>query len=86
MKDRKKIEDTYKMTQAKQPEEILQQLREKAVINVVDPKYTDLNDMFKPQAKLPEFGAQGAQTGKAGGAQAPAVQPKGGAAPAAGGK
>lgn len=64
VKDRKSIEELYRQANAKQPADLLSELLQKTTINVVDPKYADLNEHFRPQAKLPEFGAKGATTGK----------------------
>jgi hypothetical protein len=70
-RDRKKVEDIYKMQQAKNPQALLQELQAKAQVNVVDPRYQDINDMFKPKGELPTFG-EGAATPD-GAAPAPAA-------------
>lgn len=73
-KDRAKIEERYKLEKAKQPADLLAELKQKAVINIIDPKYKFLQEQFKPKAALPSFGEKG---GAAGQGQAPAG--KGGA-------
>jgi foldase protein PrsA len=64
--DRKQIEEVFKMRQAKDYQALLQELRQKATINVVDPKYADVNDQFKPKPEVPQFGAESGKGGPAG--------------------
>jgi parvulin-like peptidyl-prolyl isomerase len=75
-KDRAKIEERFKLEQAKQPADILNELKQKAVINIIDPKYKFLEEQFKPKAALPSFGEKG-------GAPAAGQAPAQGQAPAA---
>jgi len=71
-RDRKDIEEAFKASKAKNPQDLLTEIREKAVVNIVDPKYQDLNDQFKPAPAMPEFGAKSpAGDAKAKGAAAP---------------
>ena len=56
-RDRARIEEAVKGQRAKQPQELLMELRETAVVNVVDPRYAEINDVFRPAPTLPEFGA-----------------------------
>ncbi len=80
--DRAKIEEQYKLQNAKNPQQVLTELREKASVKIIDPKYADLQEMFAPKADLPSFGESGPQSGPA---TPPAGQPAGGAqAPPAG--
>lgn len=62
-RDRKEIEEMFRLTEAKQPTELLAEIREKAVVNIVDPKYADLNDMFRPEPELPDFGTKAPPAG-----------------------
>ena len=77
-KDRDKIEEAFKSRQAKDPQQLLSELREKATVNIVDPKYADLNEMFTPKANIPSFGPDGQ------GAPAEGAPAEGGAPPAEG--
>lgn len=79
-KDRARIEEAFKSRQAKDPQQLLSELREKATVNIVDPKYADLNEMFTPKADIPSFGPEG-KGAPSGGEAAPG---KGGQAPPAG--
>ncbi len=79
-RDRKKIEETFKEQQAKQPQELLAELREKSVVNVVEPRYADMNEMFRPKAALPQFG--GKAPGAKGAPGATPAAPAGATAPA----
>lgn len=56
-RDRERVEEAVKGQRAKQPQELLMELRETAVVNVVDPRYADVNEAFRPRPTLPEFGA-----------------------------
>lgn len=58
-KDRAKIEERFKLEKAKQPVDVLNELKQKAVINIIDPKYKFLQEQFKPKAALPNFGEKG---------------------------
>lgn len=60
-KDRKKIEDAFKQSQAKDPQALLTEIREKATVKIIDPKYEDLAEMFQPKGALPQFGQGGAE-------------------------
>lgn len=73
-RDRQKIEEMYKASQAKAGPELLQELLSKANVNIVDPKYADLNEKFKPKSALPQFGTGGAGAPAAGSNEA---QPQG---------
>jgi parvulin-like peptidyl-prolyl isomerase len=77
-KDRAKIEERYKLEKAKRPDEVLSELRQKAVINIIDPKYKFLQEQFKPKPALPSFGEKGGapaqQQPPAGKSGAPAQQ------------
>lgn len=82
-RDRKKVEEYYKASQAKQPQELLAELRTKANITILDPRYQDLNELLKPKTtKLPQFGAGPQPASPAGGEAQPAETT--GGAPAAG--
>lgn len=56
-RDRERIEEAVRAQHARQPQELLMELRETAVVNVVDPRYAEVNEMFRPRPELPEFGA-----------------------------
>lgn len=53
-----KVTQHYMYTHAKSPQELLEELRKTAKVNVTDPKYADLNKVFGPPASLPSFGDQ----------------------------
>lgn len=75
-----KVREHYMMSHGKNANDLLAELRKTARVNILDPKYQKLNQMFQPQQALPSFGGGQGQA-PAGGA-APAA-PEGGAAPAA---
>ncbi|MHB8995932.1 MAG: peptidyl-prolyl cis-trans isomerase [Armatimonadota bacterium] len=81
-----KVREAYMYTNAKQVQDIIEGLRKDAKVQILDPKYQSMQQMFGAQQALPTFGAEGAKGG-VNGAQppagaAPAPAPAEGAAPA----
>jgi len=74
---RKDVERDYKRLKAKQPAELLSELRQTAQVSIYAPEFQDLNELFRPQQELPSFGGQGPQGGgtAGGGPRAPAQGP-----------
>ncbi|MGC9319629.1 MAG: foldase protein PrsA [Armatimonadota bacterium] len=70
--DRERVLEDYKASQAKPPQEILQEQVKKTKVNVLDPRFNELNEAYTPvPTEVPQFGAeeQGAPTA------APSEQP-----------
>ena len=81
--DRDEIEKVFKLQSAKQGAQLVEELRQKASVTVIDPKYKDIQDMFSPKEELPSFGGPtqdgaGAQPPAAPEAGKPAEAPEGG--------
>ena len=74
MKD--KVREAYMYTNAKQVQDIIEGLRKDAKVQILDPKYQSMQQMFGAQQALPTFGAEGAKGGVNG------AQPSAGDAPA----
>jgi len=72
-KDGDRVEEAFRQSQAKNPQELLTEIRENATVKIIDPNYEDLSTMFQPKASLPQFGEGGAPA--EGGAAAPADAP-----------
>jgi len=60
------------MTHAKQVQEIIEGLRKTARVNILLPKYQEMNRMFGPPQALPSFG-EGQKPGAPGAGQQPAT-------------
>ncbi|MFW5866735.1 MAG: peptidyl-prolyl cis-trans isomerase [Armatimonadota bacterium] len=88
--DREQIEEQYKMANANSLEEILQDQMEKTNINIIDPAFQGLNEIYSATPEdIPQFGAEDGQTPPQGGQVAPQggqVAPQGGQAPPQGGQ
>lgn len=72
-----KVQEAYMYTHAKPIQDLIETLRKDAKVQILDPKFSEMQKMFGPQQALPSFGEGGK------GAPAPAAAPAGqGAAPA----
>lgn len=66
------VREGYMMTHAKQVQEIIEGLRKTARVNILLPKYQEMNRMFGPPQALPSFG-EGQKPGAPGAGQQPAT-------------
>jgi foldase protein PrsA len=62
--DRERIEEQYRMANANSLEDILKQQMEQTNINIVDPRFQGLNEVYSTMPdEIPQFGAEGAEGG-----------------------
>lgn len=62
--DRERIEEQYEMAHANSLQEILEEQLKKTNVNVVDPRFQDLNAEYSGVPdEIPQFGAEGAEGG-----------------------
>jgi foldase protein PrsA len=62
--DRERIEEQYRMANANSLEDILKGQMEQTNINIVDPRFQGLNEVYSTMPdEIPQFGAEGAQGG-----------------------
>ena len=76
-----KVQEAYMYTNAKQVQDIIEGLRKEAKVQILVPKFADMQKMFGPQQALPTFGTE-SKGGKAGVNGAPPAPGAEGAAPA----
>jgi len=60
---RKQVEEDYKQSKAKSISSLLNELREKAQVNIYDVEFQDLLELYGTSTKLPTFGPGGTQQG-----------------------
>ncbi|MEN6642635.1 MAG: peptidyl-prolyl cis-trans isomerase [Armatimonadia bacterium] len=83
-KIKERVKEQYVLQNARQVQDIIEEARNTARVQILDPKYKDMEKMFgKPQQALPSFGEQRPEGAKApAAAPAPAGQPAAPAPPA----
>ena len=60
--DRERIEEQYQLQNARAPRDILQEQMGKTRVQITDPRFQQLNEMYTPvPTEIPEFGAEGTE-------------------------